>query len=92
MRLGHRDRDYVLELLELPEDEGPGGPRAGERDVEVIAARFGGKSAFAGRAGAAVGRDVAVVGGGRADEVAVLAAGNVLFPGAVDEQAHCHLR
>ena len=92
MRLGHRDRDDVLKLLELAEDEGAGRPRAGERDVEVVAAGFGGESSFAGRAGAAVGRDVVVEGRGRSDEVAVLGSGNVLLPGAVDKQSHYRLR
>jgi hypothetical protein len=44
--------------------------------------------AVAGGAGAAVGSDVVEVGRGRADEVAVLGAGSVLSPGAVDEQAY----
>ena len=42
MRLGHRDRDHVLKLLELTQDQGAGRPRTGQRDVEVVAAGFGG--------------------------------------------------
>src|SRR5262249_344718 len=55
-RLGDGDRDGGLELLERAEDQGAMRPGAGRGYVEVIAAGFRGKSAFAGRTRAAVAR------------------------------------
>ena len=87
-RLGDGDRDDVLEFFQLADDQGAVRPRTGQRDVEVIAAALGQKSAAAARAGTAVSGDVIVVLGGRADEMTVLGARGVFLPPAVDEQAY----
>src|SRR5690606_40123074 len=46
----------VIELFQLARDQRARGPGADERDIEMVAAAFGGKAAFARRAGAAVRR------------------------------------
>src|SRR5207253_8518681 len=55
-RLDQRERDDLLKPLELAEDHGAVRPWAGERDVEVIAARLGRKATVARQARAAVRR------------------------------------
>src|SRR5271156_2894854 len=91
-RIGERNRDDIVELLEAAEDQRAVRPRASQRDVEMIAAGFGGESAFAVRARTAVRRDEIVVGGIGPDKAAVGGARNILLPDAVDEQAHDDLR
>ncbi|MDT4885346.1 hypothetical protein FQZ97_1215710 [compost metagenome] len=46
-RIDDRDRDQLLELLQLAEDQRAVGPGAGKRDVEVVAPGFGLEAAFA---------------------------------------------
>src|SRR5690606_10763532 len=48
------DRDHVLELLQLADDQSAMRPRAGERDIEMVAARFGLETALAALGGLAV--------------------------------------
>jgi hypothetical protein len=47
MMMHDRDRDDVFELLQLAEDQRAVRPRAGERNIEVVAARLGLEAAFA---------------------------------------------
>ena len=84
------DRDRVLELLELAEQCRAVGPRAGMRDIEVVAAGRGGKAAFAARAGAAVGGDPVAEHRRPAHEApALVPVGlGVLVPDAFDEKSH----
>ena len=89
VRLDDRDADRVGQLLQLAEDQRAVRPRAGERDIEVIAPGLRLESAFAGRAGRAVGRHPVAELRVRTEEAA--AGVNLLaprLPFAVDEPAH----
>ena len=79
-------------FFQFAENQSAVRPRAGERNVQMIAVSFGGKAAFAGWPGTAVGRDVIVECRRFADETTVLDAHIYILPGAVDEQTHCSLR
>src|SRR4029077_4115885 len=93
-----RNRNHVVELLELAKNKRAMRPRAGKRNVKMIAAALGGKSADAGRSRAAVGGHVIVEYGRPADEMTAFGArakffaGAVLLPNAVHQQSHHHLR
>ena len=91
--LGHvpvhgRDPDRVLEAFELAHDQRAVRPRAGERDVEVVAPGLGLEPARAGRSRATVVRDPVAELGVDAHEAAVLAALVLIAPDALDQHAH----
>ena len=92
-----RDRDDVFELLQLAEDQRAVRPRAGERDVEVVAAGLRLEAARAAFGRLAVGRDPVAPLRLRADELAARFPGVVpaVRPFSVDQQSHdvhCPLR
>src|SRR5262249_1482510 len=90
-RLHHRQRDHVRELLETTEDDGAMRPRAGERDVEMIAVALRRKAAVAGGTRPAVGVHPVAVQGLRPPEASALdtlAVVAVVVPRAVDQEAH----
>src|SRR5580698_9542130 len=69
-RCSGRNGDDLVKVLEVTQDKGAVRPRAGARDVKVVAPALGGKSAFTGRAGTAVWRHKISEGGIRPDEAA----------------------
>lgn len=85
-----RERDHGLEPFELAEDERPVRPRACERDVEVIAARFCLEPSRSGRPRRAIRSDPVPERGGLAHEAPARAFGIVplIEPDAVDKQSH----
>ena len=91
-RLDHRHADHVFELLEFAEHDGAVRPRAGERDVEMIAPAGGGKAALPARARAAVRRHPIVECGLPTPEAPAtrLRVVKAAVPHAVDEMAMGH--
>src|SRR4029077_6664459 len=80
------ERDGGLEVLQFTEDERPAGPRARQRNVEVIASRLGRE------AGRAVARHRVAKERLRTAELAArrLRVIPVRSPLAVDEESHAH--
>src|SRR6266851_6525845 len=57
MPVNDREADHGLQPLQLAEDQGAMRPGTGERDIEMVASRLGGKAAGAGWSRRAVERD-----------------------------------
>src|SRR6266852_3969304 len=79
-------------LFQLTDDQRAMCPRAGERDVYVIAARRGLEAAFAARPRPAIGRHPIPEDSLRANEVASRTAPKVVTsPSAIDQHSHLKL-
>ena len=89
-RLDHIHRDDVFEAFQLAEDDGSVRPGAGERDIEVIAARLRCEPAATRRPGTAVAGHPVAEGRGRPDEAPRARVDQVVLPDTADEDTHGH--